>query len=77
MNMTGVLCTVYGAHVYLWVYYTIPFGFSLFWHFWVNIFYFWNPFVWWKITDEVSLPEVRILSILLIKSRLKMVYSSE
>ena len=55
----------------LCVYYTIPFGFSLFRHFRVNIFYFWNHFVWRRLTDEGSLPEMRIWSILLIKSELK------
>ena len=68
-------------HVYLlyivwvinnfWVYYTIPFGFSLFWNFWAIIFNFLNYFVWLRITDEGSVPEMRILSILLIKSDLK------
>ena len=57
--------------VIVWVYYTIPFGFSLFWHFRVNIFNFWNHFVWLRITDEASFPEMRIWSILLIKSDLK------
>ena len=50
--------------VILWVYYTIPFGFSLFWHFRVNIFYFWNHIVWQRITDETSSPEMRIWSII-------------
>ena len=57
--------------VILWVFYTIPFGFSLFRNFRVNIFYFGNHFVWRRITDEGSLPEMRIWSILLIKSELK------
>ena len=52
--------------VILWVYYTIPFGFSLFRHFWVTILKFWIYFVWLRITDEGSLPEMRIWSILLI-----------
>ena len=43
--------------VILWVYYTIPFGFSLFRHFWDNTFNFWNDFVWLRITDERSVPE--------------------
>ena len=34
-------------------------------------FNFWNHFVWRRITDEGSLPEMRIWSILLIKSDLK------
>ena len=53
------------------VFYTIPFGFSLFRNFRVNIFYFGNHFVWRRINDEGSLPEMRIWSILLIKSELK------
>ena len=57
--------------VILWVNYTIPFGFNLFWYFRVNIFYFWKLFVWRRITDEGSLPEMRIWSILLITSGLK------
>ena len=54
-----------------WVYYTIPFGFSLFWHFRVSVFYFWKHSVWRRVTDEGSLPTMRIWSILLIKSELK------
>ena len=57
--------------VILWVYYTIPFGFRLFWHFWASIFNFWIYFVWVRITDEGSVPEMRIWSILFIKSNLK------
>ena len=57
--------------VILWVYYTVPFGFSLFWHSRVNIFYFWNHFIWRRITNEGLLPEIRIWSILLIISDLK------
>ena len=57
--------------VILWVYYTIPFGLSVFRHFWVSHFNFLNYFVWLRITDEGSLPEMRIWSILLIKSDLK------
>ena len=58
--------------VLLWVYYTIPFGFSLFWHFWDIILQPLKllPF-WLRITDEGSVPEMRIWSILLIKSDLK------
>ena len=64
-------------YTFLWVYYIIPFGFSLFWHFFVITF---QPFklpVWPRITDEVSIPEMRIWSMLLIKSNLKMVYTSK
>ena len=57
--------------VILWVYYTIPFGFSLFRHFGASLFNFLNYFVWLRITDEGSVPEMRIWSILLIKSDLK------
>ena len=49
----------------------VTFGFSLVRNFRVNIFYFGNHFVWRRITDEGSLPEMRIWSILLIKSELK------
>ena len=54
--------------VILWVYYTIPFGFSLFWHFRAIIFNFWIHIVWLRITDDGSLPEMRIWSILIIES---------
>ena len=57
--------------VMLWVYYTIPFDFSLFWHFWDITFQFLKLRFWRRIIDEGSLPEMRIWSILLIKSDLK------
>ena len=57
--------------VILWVYNTIPFGFSLIWHFWGINFQLLNYFVWLRITDEGSVPEMRIWSILLIKSEWK------
>ena len=57
--------------VILWVYYTIPFGLRLFRYFRDIIFNFRNHFVWLRITDEGSLPEMRIWSILSIKSDLK------
>ena len=57
--------------VILWVYYTVPFGLSLFRYFWTSLFLFLNYFVWLRITDEGSVPEMRIWSILLIKSVLK------
>ena len=60
--------------VILWVYYTIPFGFSLFLALLghqFSIINFVNYFIWLKITDEGSVPEMRIWSILLIKSDLK------
>ena len=53
--------------VILWVYYTILFVFAYLEH-------LFSPFVntfWLKITDEGSVPEMRILSIVLIKSDLK------
>ena len=67
--------------VILWVFYTIPFGFSLIWHFWASLFNYWATFygaseakrhlVWLRTTDEGSLPEMRIWSIFLIISGLK------
>ena len=39
--------------------------------FWASLFNFLNYFVWLRITDEGSVPEMRIWSILLIKSDLK------
>ena len=57
--------------VILWVYYTIPFGFSLFWHFLVITFQLFILHVWLRITDEGSVLEMRIWSILLIYSDLK------
>ena len=47
------------------------FGLSLIRHFRAIIFNVWNHLVWLRITDEGSLPEMRIWSILLIKSDLK------
>ena len=55
--MTGVLCTVYGAQVYL--------------YFWNITFNFLNCFVWPRITDEGSVAEMCTWSILLIESELK------
>ena len=43
----------------LWVYYTIPFGFSLFWHF-LGTFQILNLHVLLRITDEGSVPEMHI-----------------
>ena len=57
--------------VILWVYYTIPFGFSLFWHVWDISFQLLKLLLWLRTTDEGSVPEMRIWSILLIKSDLK------
>ena len=39
--------------------------------FWALFFNFFNYFLWLRITDEGSIPEMRIWSILLIKSDLK------
>ena len=55
----------------MWVYYTIPFGFSFFRYFLALFFNFFNYFPWLRITDEGSITEKRIWSILLIKAHLK------
>ena len=57
--------------IILWVYYTIPFGFSLFRHFLASLFNFLNYFVWLRITEEASVPQMHILSILVINSDIK------
>ena len=58
--------------VILWVYYTIPFGFSLYLGtFGCQFSTIYNYFVWLRITDEGSVPEMRIWSIWLIQSDLK------
>ena len=57
--------------VILWVNYTIPFSFSLFWHFLVISFQLFILPVWQMITDEGSVPEMRIWSMSLIQSDLK------
>ena len=57
--------------VILWVYYTILFGFNLFWHVWEISFQLLTILFWLRITDEGSVPEMRIWSILLIQSDLK------
>ena len=55
--------------VILCVYYSIPFGFSLYLvTFGASLINFFNYFVWLRITDEGSVPEMRIWSILLINS---------
>ena len=52
----------------LWVYHTIPVGFSLFWHFWQPFCNVLNYFVWLRITDEGSgTRNTHIWSILLFK----------
>ena len=50
--------------VILWVYYTIPFGSIFFRHFFWHYYNFFNYFLWLGITDEGSIPEMRIWSIL-------------
>ena len=57
--------------IILWVYYTIPFGFRVVRHFWASLFNWLNYFVWLRITDEGSVPEMRIWPMLLIISDLK------
>ena len=57
--------------VNLWVYYTIPFGFTLIWHFLGITFKILNYFLWRRTTNDGSVPEMRIWSILLIESDLK------
>ena len=57
--------------VILWVYYTIPFGFTWIWHFCVITLQFLNYFRWLRITDVGSVPEMRIWSIFIIESDLK------
>ena len=47
-----------------WDLFAIPFGFSLFWHF-CDSFNFFSYFVWLRITDDGSVLEMRICSILL------------
>ena len=49
----------------------IPFGFSFFWYFWDISFQLLNYFVWLRITDGGSVPEMRIRAILLMKSDVK------
>ena len=46
-----LLNIVYHMEIILWVYYTIPFGFSLFRYFGASLINF-NYFVWLLITDE-------------------------
>ena len=50
--------------VKVWVYYTIPYGFDLFRHFLGITFHLFKFFVWLRITDKGSVPEMRIWSIL-------------
>ena len=57
--------------VILWVYCTIPLSFGFFRHILALFLKFYNYFLWRRITDEGSISEMRIWSILLIKSDLK------
>ena len=54
-----------------WVYYTIPFGFSLFCFFVDITFQLVKLLFWLRIIDECPVPEIHIWSILFIKSDLK------
>ena len=57
--------------VFVWVYYPIPYDFSLCRHFGSSLFNFLNYSVWLRITDEEgSVSGMRIWSILLNKSDL-------
>ena len=72
LNNSSLHPTYFCNFVILWVYFTIPFGFSFFWHFWDITFQLLKlPPFWLWITDEGSVPEMRIWSILLIQSDLK------
>ena len=55
----------------LWVHYTIPSGFSLFLALLGHHYPTFETTFWRRITDEGSVPEMRICSILLIKPDLK------
>ena len=56
--------------VILWVYNTISFDFSLFWHVWDISFQLLKIRFSLRFTDEGPVPEIRIWSIFLIKSDL-------
>ena len=56
-------CLKFIEIVILWVYYTIPFGFTLFWQFLASLLNIINYVVWLRISDEGSVPEMRIWSI--------------
>ena len=64
-----IFCVEFIEIVILLVHYTIPFGLTLFWHLWASLFNFLNYIVWQRITDEGSVPEMRIWSISLFKER--------
>ena len=72
--LTRTTCTVLVESIVLmilWVYYTIPLGFTLFLALLGITFVLLNYIFWLRITDEGPLPEMRIWSILLFKSDLK------
>ena len=71
LRVSNFSCLQFIEVVSFCVYYTIPFGSTLFWHFWTSLFNFLYYFVWLSITDEGSVSEMRIWSILFIKSDLK------
>ena len=57
-------CLKFIEIVTLWVYYTIPFGFTLFRQFLASLnSHILNYFIWLRITEEGSVPEMCIWSI--------------
>ena len=75
-NMKEKACSVGISHQ-LQIFYeifnirNITLDLACFCTFWATLFNFLKYFVWLKISDEGSVPEMRICSILLIKSKLK------
>ena len=65
LRPSSSLCFKVVEIVILRVYYTMPFGLIFFL---ASHFTFLNYFVWLRITDEGSVPEMRLWSILRIKS---------
>ena len=62
--------------VILWVYYNIPFDFTLFRHFLGITFQLLNYFVWLRIPDEGSVPVMRMVHIVNL-IRFRMAYTSK
>ena len=58
--------------IFTWVCHVFGLWISNIPRYFILLFNFWNYFVWLRITDEGSVPEMRIWSILLIKSDLKL-----
>ena len=56
---------IFYIYFFFWIF---LFGFSLFWHFLVITFQLFILHVWLRITDEGSVPEMRIWSISSIES---------